>query len=74
MIPKFIHFLFINILILSNLSVITKCDPSDNVPKQSIRSVDLKKTQVYGPGLQPDKIVLPVRHFYILPKDAYGNR
>lgn len=41
--------------------------------RESIRSVDVKKTKIWGPGLEPDKIILPVRHFYIQPIDAYGN-
>lgn len=46
----------------------TTCDDV----KTSIRSVDVLKTKVWGPGLQPDKIVLPVRYFYIQAFDAYG--
>lgn len=41
--------------------------------KGSIRSVNVEKTKVWGPGLSPDKIVVPVRHFYIEPVDAYGQ-
>lgn len=51
----------------------TRCD-SVTSSKQSIRSVDVGRTKVWGPGLEPDKIVLPVRHFYIEPVDAYGKR
>ncbi|KAK8746945.1 hypothetical protein OTU49_016907, partial [Cherax quadricarinatus] len=36
--------------------------------------VDLKKTKVYGPGLQPDQIVYPVRYFFIELYDIEGNR
>lgn len=42
--------------------------------KESIRSVDVEKTKVWGPGLEPDKIILPVRYFYIQAIDGYGNR
>lgn len=51
----------------------TRCDKVAGI-KQSIRSVDVERTKVWGPGLEPDKIVLPVRHFYIEPVDAYGKR
>lgn len=35
--------------------------------------VDVYKTKIWGPGLQADKIVLPVYYFYIQPADEYGN-
>lgn len=39
---------------------------AQNPKKPMIRhSFDLKKTKVWGPGLHPDKIVLPARYFYI---------
>lgn len=59
--------LFFNLLIF--FSTHTKCDEN----KSTIRSVDVHKTRVYGPGLNPDKIVLPVRYFYIQAFDAYGH-
>lgn len=62
------------LLFISNLFSTVKCDNTGKFSKQSIRSVDVYKTEVFGPGLQPDKIVLPVRFFYILPRDAYGFR
>lgn len=45
----------------------------ESVVKTSIRSVDVEKTKIWGPGLEPHKIVLPVRYFYIQAIDAYGN-
>ncbi|KAK3868882.1 hypothetical protein Pcinc_025762 [Petrolisthes cinctipes] len=36
--------------------------------------LDLKKTRVFGPGLQPDKIVYPARYFFIQLHDTKGNR
>lgn len=36
--------------------------------------VDVKRTKVYGPGLQPDKVVYPVRYFFIELYDTKGNR
>lgn len=65
---------FLGILIIFNIVYVIKCDKNENIPRQSIRSVDLRRTDVFGPGLQPDKIVLPVRYFYIYPRDTYGNR
>lgn len=50
-------------------SIPIKCDDI----KSSVRSVDIFKTKVWGPGLYPGKIVLPVRYFYIQAFDAYGN-
>ncbi|XP_055305678.1 protein O-glucosyltransferase 2-like isoform X2 [Sitodiplosis mosellana] len=50
-------------------SIPTKCDDI----KSTIRSVDVFKTKVWGPGLNPEKIVLPVRYFYIQAYDAYGK-
>lgn len=63
-----VKFQFILVLIL----ISTRCDRVTGT-KKSIRSVDVEKTKVWGPGLEPDKIVLPVRHFYIQAIDAYGN-
>lgn len=34
----------------------------------------MRKTRVWGPGLRPDVIVLPVRYFFIEAIDEYGNR
>lgn len=50
-----------------------ECDLIANRGKTSIRSVDVEKTKIWGPGLEPHKIVLPVRYFYIQAIDAYGN-
>lgn len=61
-----VKFELISLIIL----IFTKCDRVTG-SKGSIRSVDVEKTKVWGPGLEPDKIVLPVRHFYIQPVDAY---
>ena len=36
--------------------------------------VDTKKTKVYGPGLEPHKIVFPARYIFIEPHDTKGNR
>lgn len=63
-----VKFQFILLFIL----ISTICDSATGT-KQSIRSVDVEKTKVWGPGLEPDKIVLPVRHFYIQAIDAFGN-
>lgn len=32
---------------------------------KNIDSFDWKNTKIWGPGLRPDKIVLPVRFFFI---------
>lgn len=50
------------------------CDGFDDLPKVSIKSVDVRRTEVWGPGLKPDVIVLPVRYFFIRAFDAHGNR
>ena len=50
-----------------------RCDSTTNQGKSSVRSVDVEKTKIWGPGLKPDKIVLPVRYFYIQAIDGYGN-
>ncbi|XP_066956156.1 protein O-glucosyltransferase 2-like [Macrobrachium rosenbergii] len=36
--------------------------------------IDVKRTKVFGPGLQPEKIVYPVRYFFIEVYDTKGNR
>ncbi|KAK7044020.1 Protein O-glucosyltransferase 2 [Halocaridina rubra] len=36
--------------------------------------IDVKRTKVYGPGLQPDKIAYPVQYFFIEVFDIKGNR
>lgn len=36
--------------------------------------VDVKATKAHGPGLEPDKIVIPVRYFFIEVYDTKGNR
>lgn len=58
--------LFSSFIIL--FPTLTKCDDV----KSSIRSVDVFKTKVWGPGLDPGKVVLPVRYFFIQAYDAYG--
>lgn len=42
--------------------------------QKSIKSVDVQRTKVWGPGLEPDKIVLPVRYFFIEPIDGHGKK
>lgn len=42
--------------------------------QKSIKSVDVQRTKVWGAGLEPDKIVLPVRYFFIEPVDGYGKK
>lgn len=42
--------------------------------QQSIKSVDVRRTKVYGPGLEPDKFILPVRYFFIEPIDGHGKK
>lgn len=66
--------LVVNFLVfLLILRVAVKCDLDTNRKKVSIRSLDVEKTRVWGPGLEPHKIVLPVRYFYIQAIDGYGN-
>lgn len=36
--------------------------------------LDVKRTKVFGPGLQPEKVVYPVRYFFIEAYDTKGNR
>lgn len=48
-----------------------KCDNLGNV---SIKSVDLRKTKIWGPGIEPHHNILPVRYFFIQPIDAHGYR
>lgn len=63
-----------NLFILLLFILITvKCDSDTNRRKASLRSVDVEKTKIWGPGLEPHKIVLPVRYFYVQAIDAYGN-
>ncbi|XP_064103560.1 protein O-glucosyltransferase 2-like isoform X2 [Macrobrachium nipponense] len=45
--------------------------PSEGGKKYKI---DVKRTKVFGPGLQPEKIVYPVRYFFIEVYDTKGNR
>lgn len=58
--------------IATNNFDLIKCDKlsSKNV-KTSIKSVDVQKTKIYGPGLEPHKVVLPVRYFFIQPVDGH---
>lgn len=49
------------------------CEYVNTSGNLSIRSVDVIKTRVWGSGIEPDKIILPVRYFYIQAIDAYGN-
>ena len=37
-------------------------------------SVDPEKCQIYGPGLEPHKLPLPVQYFFINVVDEEGNR
>lgn len=50
------------------------CDSFSGPPKVSIKSVNVHQTKVWGPGLKPDAIVLPVRYFFIQAFDAHGDR
>lgn len=50
-----------------------ECDLGANRKKVSIRSLDVEKTKIWGPGLEPHKIVLPVRYFYIQAIDGHGK-
>ncbi|XP_068145591.1 protein O-glucosyltransferase 2-like [Drosophila tropicalis] len=40
----------------------------------AVCEVDVKRTLVWGPGLQPDEIVLPARYFFIHAVDETGKR
>lgn len=37
-------------------------------------AVDPKKCKVWGPGLNPDKIVLPARYFFVEAFDKHAKR
>lgn len=50
------------------------CNSSSALPKVAIKALDVRRTQVWGPGLRPDIIVLPVRYFFIQAFDGHGNR
>lgn len=51
-----------------------KCDTiAANSVKTSIKSVDLRKTRIFGPGIEQPVAVLPVRYFFIEPIDGYGK-
>ncbi|XP_031632184.1 protein O-glucosyltransferase 2-like [Contarinia nasturtii] len=60
------YFIFFLIVFTAN------CDGNVSI-KTTIRSVDVQKTKVWGPGLSPERIVLPVRFFYIHAFDSHAN-
>lgn len=36
--------------------------------------VDPAECQIWGPGLHPDKIVMPARYFYIVAADKHKHK
>lgn len=38
----------------------------------SIKSLDLRKTKVWGPGVQTPQAVMPARYFFIQAVDSKG--
>lgn len=54
-------FIFINLI---------HCD--DNKTKK-FNSINLKNTKIWGPGITPDAITLPVRYFFIQAIDINGK-
>ena len=53
------------LLVLCQLSYVS-CDKK--------KKIDVQKTKIYGPGLYPHKLVLPVRYIFIQPYDTNGKR
>lgn len=39
----------------------------------SIKSLDLRKTKVWGPGLETPQAVMPARYFFIQAVDSKGK-
>lgn len=62
---------FIHVVISSFLSPGVNCD--NLVPKISIKSIDVDRTRVWGPGLRPDEVVTPIRYFFVQAVDRHGK-
>lgn len=68
--------LIINLIFLLMLLPSIHCNNNHNtnvIKKISIKSLDYKRTKVWGPGLRPDEIVTPVRYFFIQSVDRHGK-
>lgn len=50
------------------------CDSFRDPSTVTTKSLDVQKTKIWGPGLKPDTIVLPVRYFFIEAFDRQGKR
>lgn len=63
-------------LILTAFTIVfneINCDDKLSKQTKQIKLVSASKTKVWGPGLTPDKVVLPVRYFFIQVVDEQGR-
>lgn len=42
--------------------------------QSELQIVDAEKTLLWGPGLEPDEVVLPARYFFIHAVDKNGRK
>lgn len=66
------HYYLILITITVPYEIVCNDDLAINT--KSIKSVDTQKTKVWGPGLTPASVILPVRYFFIHAYDGHGKR
>lgn len=59
-------------LILCYIFVFEVIDCDDILDES--RQIDVSKTKIWGPGLTPDLVILPVRYFFIQAIDGSGNK
>lgn len=52
---------------------VINCDDELAKQRKPIRLVNVVKSKVWGPGLTPDTVVLPVRYFFIHAVDERGR-
>lgn len=41
---------------------------------ENVIEVDIDKFKVWGPGLEPVKLVFPARYFFVEAYDVHGNK
>lgn len=65
---KYQKALFLLLVVLALINVVgadTGEKSKNKKKKRRFDEFDIKNTKLWGPGLKPDEIVLPVRYFYI---------
>lgn len=60
-------------LLLCNIFLLKTICCDDVIDGQPAQRIDPSRTKIWGPGLKPDEIMLPVRYFFIQAIDDSGK-